>query len=134
MARDIDRVLTDLAEVQDQLIALPDDAFAERVDLHTRQEALRAEAREARHATPDHLDAKALQNQIDYLERELTRYLDTRPAASVGGPSGGFGGGGIDPDKYHEMVEKMDKYVGYDELRIELQELRAELAQLETGE
>lgn len=41
---DLERILHDLAEVQDELIALPEDAFTEREAVRERQEELRAEA------------------------------------------------------------------------------------------
>jgi polyhydroxyalkanoate synthesis regulator phasin len=130
MPRDLDQVLADLAEVQDQLIALPDDAFGEKAELQTRQDALRAEAQELRESLGDH-DIDYIRRRIAHLEAELERYLDTRPAASVGQQGGGRGGGGMDPQYYHEMVAKMDRYVGYDEMRAELDRLRGRLAELE---
>lgn len=133
MPRDLDKVLADLAEVQDQLIALPDEAFGEKAKLQSKQDELRAEAREARHSIGDHLDIQALRDLVQHLERELQRYLDARPAASVGQGGGGPGGGGIDPEQYHEMVGRMDKYVGYDKMRAELQELRVKLSEAESA-
>jgi len=41
---DLDALLRRLSEVQDQLLALPDDAFAERYELRRRQDELREEA------------------------------------------------------------------------------------------
>jgi hypothetical protein len=130
MPRRLDQVLADLAEMQDQLIALPDDAFGEKAELQTRQDALRAEAEDIRDTRADH-DLDYLRRRMEHLKSKLKRYLDTRPAASVGGPSGGPGGGGIDPDKYHEMVGKMDRYVGYKEMTAELERLQAVLDELE---
>jgi len=44
----VETLVRQLAEIQDELIALPDDAFAERFDLLRRQDELRAQA--AHHA------------------------------------------------------------------------------------
>jgi len=129
--RSLEEVLRDLGEVQDLLIATPSDDFATRADLSNRQDALRLEAKGARQDVPvDELAIEQLANEVEHLEAELERYLDSRPSASAGGPSGGYGGGGIDPDKLHEMHRKMDSSFGYDEKKERLRALKVRLAEL----
>ena len=129
--RSLEEVLRDLGEVQDLLIATPSDDFATRADLSNRQDALRLEAKGARQDVPvDELAIEQLANEVEHLEAELRRYLDSRPSASAGGPSGGYGGGGIDPDKLHEMHRKMDSSFGYDEKKERLRALKVRLAEL----
>lgn len=129
--RPLEEVLRELSEVQDLLIATPSDDFAARAELSNRQDALRFEAREARQDVPvDDLGVEQLAKEVEHLEAELTRYLDTRPSASAGGPSGGFGGGGIDPDKLHEMHRKMDSSFGFEEKRERLRALKVRLAEV----
>ena len=103
--RSLEEVLRELGEVQDLLIAAPSDDFATRADLSNRQDALRLEAKGARQDVPvDDLAIVQLTNEVEHLEAELKRYLDSRPSASAGGPSGGYGGGGIDPDKLTRCI------------------------------
>ena len=127
--RSIEEVLRELGEVQDLLIATPSIDFATRAELSNRQDALRSEAREARKDVPvDDMAMEQLAKEIEHLEAELVRYLDSRPSASAGGPSGGPGGGGIDPDKLHEMHRRMDTSFGYEEKK---ERLRARKVRLE---
>ena len=129
--RPFDDVLRELGEVQDLLISTSTDDFAARAELSNRQDALRSEARELRQALPvDDLAVEHLAQEVTHLEAELTRYLDSRPSASAGGPSGGPGGGGIDPDKLHEMHRKMDSSFGYEEKRERLRVLKVRLDNL----
>ena len=129
--RSLEDVLRELGEIQDLLIATPSDDFARRADLSNRQDALRLEAKEARQNVPvDALAIEQLAKEVEHLEAELRRYLDSRPSASAGGPSGGYGGGGIDPDKLHEMHRKMDSSFGYGEKKERLRALKVRLAEL----
>jgi hypothetical protein len=128
--RGLDEVLADLAEVQDRLLAIPADDFSARAELSNRQDALRSEASRVRRAIPDHLSADQLDEQIAHLESEIVAHLDTRPSASAGGPSGGMGGGGIDPDKLHEMHRKMATSFGLDEKRAVLRRIKARRKEL----
>lgn len=97
--RDLDEILADLSEVQDRLLATSGGDFATRAELSIRQDALRSEAGRAQTAIPDDLSVQQLDEQIAHLEGEIVAHLDTRPSASAGGPSGGMGGGGIDPGR-----------------------------------
>lgn len=129
--RSLEEVLADLAKVQEELLAVPADDFATRAELSNRQDALRSEARAARSALPDDLTVEQLEEQIAHLEDQILHHLDTRPSASAGGPSGGYGGGGIDPDKLHEMHRKMADSFGLDDKRHELSRLKVRLAELQ---
>lgn len=130
-SRDLDEVLADLLEVQDRLLAVPADDFTARAELSNRQDALRSEAGRARAAIPDGLSAEQLDEQIAHLEEEILNHLDTRPSASAGGPSGGMGGGGIDPDKLHEMHRKMAASFGLEGKREQLRRLKVRREQLQ---
>lgn len=126
--RSLDDLLRELGEVQDLLIAASEDDFATRAELSNRQDDLRSAARQARQGVPvDDLALEQLAHEVEHLEAELTRYLDSRPSASAGGPSGGPGGGGIDPDKLHEMHRKMDAAFGYEEKKERLRVLKLRL-------
>lgn len=128
MARSIDDVLRELAVVQDELLAVPPDDFGRRAELLTRQDALRSEAAAARTAVPDDLSADQLERQIEHLEAEILRHLDTRPAASAGAQTGM--GGGIDPYFLQEMNQKAAAAFGLEVKQAELQRLKARLGEL----
>jgi len=123
-SRTLDQLLADLAQVQDRLLATAADDFAARADLSNQQAALRSEAGRIRDVLPDDLSVDQLEAQISHLESEILNHLDTRPSASAGGPSGGMGGGGIDPDKLHEMHRKMGASFGLEEKQRKLQRLK----------
>jgi len=133
--RSLDDVLRELGEVQDLLLSASADDFATRASLSNRQDALRSEAREARRGVPvDDMAVEQLAHEVEHLEAELTRYLDSRPSASAGGPSGGPGGGGIDPDKLHEMHRKMDSSFGFEEKKERLRVLKVRLEDVSGNE
>ncbi len=135
MARSLEEVLAELGEVQDQLIATDAYDFATRAELSNRQDALRLEAKQAREGIPaDDLDVTQLEREISHLEDELDRYLRSRTGASAGGPSGGYGGGGIDPDKLHEMHRKMDSSFGFAEKKERLRVLKVRREELSGGQ
>lgn len=129
--RSLDEVLADLAAVQDEMLATATDDFATRAALSNRQDALRQEATVARVSAPGDLSRPDLEQQIEHLEDEILRHLDTRPSASAGGPSGGYSGGGIDPDKLHEMHRKMAASFGLDTKKEQLRRLKNRLADLQ---
>ncbi len=132
--RPLEEIVIELGEVQDQLLEVDTYDFATRAGLSNRQDALRLEAKHARAGIPaDDMAVEQLEHEIAYLEDELDRYFDSRPSASAGGPSGGHGGGGIDPDKLHEMHRKMDASFGFAEKKERLRTLRLRLNEL-TGE
>ncbi len=123
--RPLEEILAELGEVQDRLIEIDPDDFVTRADLSNRQDALRLEAKQARAGIPtDAMGVEQLEREIAHLEDELARYLDARPSASAGGPSGGYGGGGIDPNELHEMHRKMDASFGFAEKKARLNELK----------
>lgn len=130
-ARSLDKVLADLASLQDELLATVTDDFAARAVLSNLQDALRQEASLARVSAPGDLSIPQLEQQIEHLEDAILRHLDTRPSASAGGPSGGYGYGGIDPNVLHEMHRKMATSFGLDEKKEQLRGLTIRLAELQ---
>ena len=123
-SRGLDEILADLAQIQDSLLATPAEDFATRAALSNRQDDLRSEAGRLRDAVGEELSVGQLEAQIAHLESEILNPLSTRPSASAGGPSGGMGGGGIDPDVLHEMHRKMAASFGLDEKKALLSKLK----------
>ena len=91
-------IVRQLSEVQDQLNALPDDAFAQRWELRVRQDELREQAREFSYATyedkfDDELldELRALREQMKWIEKQR---IDLVVQAGSGGISnmGNLGG------------------------------------------
>ncbi len=128
--RSLEEILTELSEVQDALIEAAPDDFATRAELSNRQDTLRLQAREARSEISDDLSAEQLEREVERLEDELLRYLDTRPSASAGHGGGGRGGGGIDPWYLHEMHRKMDASFGFEEKKERLRTLKVRPTEL----
>ena len=100
-----DDITRELADIQKQLIDLPDDAFAERYRLRTRQDELRAIARstdnpfDADRPTDELLsELKGLRTQMKEIERQR---IDLVAQAGSGGSSTGEMGnlGGIQINK-----------------------------------
>ncbi len=126
--RSLDEVLRDLGEVQDELLVVAEDDFANLAELSNRHDALRQEARRIRTTIPDDVTVDQLEEQIEHLEAEIRKHLDTRPSASAG--IGGGKGGGIDPEHFHKMVKEMGKSLGLDEKQEQLRRLKVKLAEL----
>jgi hypothetical protein len=88
-----------LSEVLDELIALPDDAFAQRWELRKRQEELREQARAFAYA-PDEdkfddelLDElRALRDRMKVIERQRINLVSQAGGGSMSGEMGNLGG------------------------------------------
>lgn len=128
MTRPLDEVLSELAAVQDELLATPADDFGRRADLTNQQDALRAEAAAARSTVRDDLSAQQIEQQIDHIRTQILRHLDARPAASAAAQTGQ--GGGIDPFLLHQMNQKASEAFGLDDLYAQLRKLEVRLAEL----
>ena len=88
-----------LAAIQDELIALADDAFAERWELRKRQDALREEARAFAYAPDedkfdeDLLDElRALRERMKTIERQRIDLVGQAGGGSMSGEMGNLGG------------------------------------------
>ena len=91
----VESLISELAEVQDRLIALPDDAFAERFELLKRQDRLRQEAAEytagvdAERPTEDLLaELAALRLRRDRLESQHVNVMLQASNVDAAGFSG----------------------------------------------
>ena len=92
-------IVRQLSEVQDQLNALPDDAFEQRWELRTRQGELREQARVFAYA-PDEdkfddelLDElRALRNRMKEIERQRIDLVGQAGGGSMSGEMGNLGG------------------------------------------
>lgn len=100
---DLDQILRDLSEVQDRLIALPDDAFAERYELRTRQSELREQMAslrvdfDAKRSTEDLLSELAGQrSRLAAIETEKIDIVSQSGGGTLSGAgSDGWGAVGI---------------------------------------
>lgn len=88
-----------LSEVQDQLNALPDDAFAQRWELRNRQAELREKARAFSYAPDedkfdeDLLDElRALRGRMKTIERQRIDLVSQAGGGSMSGEMGNLGG------------------------------------------
>lgn len=129
MSDAVSHVLQDLIEVREELDRLPADAFAERAELHQRQEELRARARDIRHAAHDGLTADQIRQRIAHLEARIEGRLDEHLGSSAAAGTGM--GGGIDPNYVHALDHQLDEAVHLDDLKEELRRLRNRLDEME---
>jgi len=92
-------IVRQLSEVQDQLNALPDDAFAQRWELRNRQAELREQARAFSYASDedkfdeDLLDElRALRERMKMIERQRIDLVGQAGGGSMSGEMGNLGG------------------------------------------
>lgn len=115
---DLDRITRELAEVQDALLALPDDAFAERYELLRRRDELRNAAATARAGLAQERPTADIQAELAGLRRRLAELEARRidlvqqagSSAAAAGP-GADGWGGI------QLNTAIDRAQGLDEVR-----------------
>ncbi len=91
---ELERVTQELAAVQDQLLALPSDAFAERYALQTRQDKLRSEAAALAVDWDDQRTPDDLQAELKALKARVSLVVDQHSGYATGHGTG-FGGGGV---------------------------------------
>lgn len=117
----------ELAEITDALLALPDDAFAERAELTARRDRLRAEARAG--ASPD--DGRSTEDLLAELDEVTDRVratigrrinLVSQAGSSLASGAGADGWGGV------ELNRAMDEAADLDGLRTRMHRLRRVLA------
>lgn len=89
---ELDEVLRQLGEIQDELLALPEDAFARRYELRARQEELRRLAAEARSGRDLETGTDDLLAELAALRRRLAEVERLR--IDLVSQSGGGGTGG----------------------------------------
>ncbi len=112
---DLDQILRELSDVQDRLIALPDDAFAERYELRCRQDELRDQMAsfrvdfDARRSTEDLLtELSGLRSRMATIEGQRIDMV------SQAGGSGGMTGA-MTPEE--GLNRKMDAAAGAGEIQ-----------------
>ncbi len=121
----LEEVVAELARTSEELNALPDDEFGERVRLRDRLNELRAVAAELRTHTPT--DRNALAARLERLEKQLRQSLSSRISHTAAGQTGQ--GGGVDPEFVHQLNRQIDKGQGVAELKAEIERIRALLAE-----
>jgi len=112
---DLDQVLGELSEVQDRLIALPDDAFAERYELRCRQDELRDQMASLRIDFDAERSTENLLSELSGLRSRLATIEGQRiDMVSQAGGSGGVTGA-MTPEE--GLNRKMDEAAGAGEIR-----------------
>ena len=112
---DLDQVLGELSEVQDRLIALPDDAFAERYELRCRQDELRDQMASLRIDFDVERPTEDLLAELSGLRSRLTAIEGQRiDMVSQAGGSGGMTGA-MTPEE--GLNRRMDEAAGGGEIR-----------------
>ena len=93
---DLESITRQLAEIQDRLLALPDDAFAERYELEKRQDALRDAAAEFRSDWDAQRPTEELEAELAALRARLQAIEDERIDMVVQSGGGTLAGPGAD--------------------------------------
>jgi len=108
---DLDQVLRELSDVQDRLIAAPDDAFAERYELRCRQDKLRGQVASLR------IDFDADRSTEDLLSElsGLRSRLSTIEGQRIDMVSQAGGSGAITHEE--GLNSKMDEAAGAGEIK-----------------
>ncbi len=96
---DLERITAELAEIQDALLALDDDAFAERYELQLRQDRLRREADRYRtdfdeqRPIPDLLaELRSIDGRVAAAERRVSGFTMMSGPGGTGGASAAVSG------------------------------------------
>ncbi len=123
----IDAVFSELRAIDQQMSALPESAYQERLALKQRRRELHAQASELGHGARS---AEAVRRELTRL-RELRRaILDRHLSVGHVGGGNGPGGGGIEPRYVFDVNTAID--AGWDRAGIEqrIRELESDLAHL----
>ncbi len=112
---DRDQLLQELSDVQDRLIALPDDAFAERYELRCRQDELRDQMASLRVNFDVERSTEDLLSELSGLRSRLGKIEGQRiDMVSQAGGSGGLTGA-MTPEE--GLNRKMDEAAGAGEIQ-----------------
>lgn len=115
-----------LSEVQDQLNALPDDAFALRSELRTRQSELREQARSFAYARDEDKfdedlleELRALRDRMKVIERQRIDLVGQAGGGSMSGEMGNLGG--------VKLNRSMDEAAGLPQIKARIGEIKGVL-------
>lgn len=125
----LDEVRRELAQILDRLHELPDNSFAERSRLRSRQHALRAEAAALREELPQ--DRDALHTELRQLKRRLERIIEQRGNVAAGGYGGGTGGDSGSVAFFDRLARDVDRAQGRAEVEARIREVRRRLRALD---
>jgi hypothetical protein len=122
MERDLDSVRRELADIHDQLLALPVDAFDRRAELKERRNELRQLSYELIEGEPLHSRA-ALKAAYERLQAVRDRLLDLHLTHT----STSAGDAGIDGAFTDAINRAIDAGIGIDEIEARLKEIVAQM-------
>lgn len=118
MEQNLDQVRTELAEIHDQLLELPADAYDKRSELKDRQNELRQLSRKLIEGEPLH-NRQALEAAYGRLEEMRDRLLEQRLSPY----STSVGDAGIDSAFTNAVNKAIDAGAGLDEVEARLKEI-----------
>ena len=127
---DITELLAELADLHDRLIALPADAFAERHELRSRQDALRERAAEfqqhrdaGRSRTELELELSALDGQLEAIRSQRIDPVKQAGGGPHGGEMGNLGAVALN--------QRMREAQGVPGIQSRMAQIRARLEELD---
>ena len=118
----LDQVRQELADIHEELLALPADAFGRRSELRDRQHELRQLSAKLVEGEALH-DAAALQAAYKRLHQVRDHLLDQRLISA----STSVGDAGIESDFTDAVNRAIDAGIGIDEIEVRLQEILQQL-------
>ena len=129
MSIDLDTLLHELATIQERLAAEP--PLEERVDLHTRQEELRALAKDLRASVRDDLGIAEAKEQLAHLEARRQALVEAHVPHA--GDTATDLGVGMAQGPIHDSHARSAEAFGLDELEHEISELQNHIRSMEAG-
>ncbi len=124
---ELDTLLLELATIQERLLKEP--PLEERAILHSRQEELRAAAKELRAAVRDDLTLAQAEDQLTHLEERWAILVAAH--VSHGGDSATDLGSGTAQGPIHELHARSAQAFGLDELEHEISQLQNHIRAME---
>lgn len=127
MSTELDTLLHELASIQDQLLTEP--PLEERAVLHSRQEELRAAAKELRAAVRDDLTIEQAKAQLAHLEERRTALVEAHVSHAENTATDL--GSGTAEGPIHELHARSAEAFGLDELEHEISQLQDHIRTME---
>ena len=119
---ELDQILADMGRVMDDLGALADDAFEERLRLLQEQKRLRVRAAEVRSAAP--INREALEAELAGLLDRWDGIQDQRIDVVMQSGGGSQGGDAFSGAHAVRMNREIDQALGRDQIELRIAEIR----------
>lgn len=120
--KELDQILAEMGRVMDDLGALADDAFEERLQLLQEQKRLRVRAAEVRAGAP--INREALEAELAGLLDRWDGIQDQRIDVVMQSGGGSHGGDAFSGAHAVRMNQEIDRALGRDQIELRIAEIR----------